>query len=94
MVQSPRTAATDLDPALTALQEAWAGKWKIWRARKNPHLDVRNGDYYASRMDDTAGIHQTVVGTTPAELDRALHAEDRLVKDGAQPLTLSHFGLA
>ncbi len=83
---------TEPDPALSALQQAWASRWKIWRSRTNPHLDIRDGDYYASRLDESAGIRPTVFGKTPADLDRVLHEEAKLVEQGAQPLTISHFG--
>ena len=80
---------THPDTALDALQEKWAGKWKIWRSRRGFRPDVRDGDFYASLMDHNAGVYPTVARKTPAELDEALHDQEERASGGGQRVTPS-----
>jgi hypothetical protein len=71
------------DSHLTDLQSRWAGKWKIWQARRDGGAA---GDLVASRMDDTSGPWPTVIADSADELDRLLTDQaERAARGERQP---------
>lgn len=75
----------DID--LRYLRMKWAGLWSIWRSRRFDDLgDQRTGDYYASRLDDSAGVWPTLASATPFLLDHALEQQRAAVENGEKPL--------
>jgi hypothetical protein len=77
---------TTSDPELRALQEAWAPAWHVWRARRTSDPPgIRRGDFVASRMDDAAGPHPTVMQPTAGQMDTALREQRELAASGMPP---------
>lgn len=75
------------DPELQALRKTWAPAWCIWRARRDTDPpDVHAGDFVATRVDEDAGPHRTVMGGTAAELDAALREQRTLATRACGPL--------
>ncbi|GAB3990666.1 hypothetical protein GCM10029978_119360 [Actinoallomurus acanthiterrae] len=74
------------DTELIDMREKWSGAWRIWRARRAGDVgDERSGEYVASRMEPDAGVDQTVMNPSLADLDALLEAQAEAVQTGRQP---------
>lgn len=73
---------------IAAVQAKYPG-WKIWRARRSSDPEgQRTGDFYASLIDQDAGVDPTVAASTPEGLDDALRAQAEAAEAGRQPYSV------